>query len=486
MLRGTKAAEPQDGTGTVVGGYCLIPVVQVAMVWWAYRQGLIRYIDLRTWFGCQELVARRCVVRPGEPVRYTPAELDGLVGGAGGKRREASLGRLTRAGLLTWSSSAVSFTASPDGLPAESLAEFWSLFNALPNSKRKLPVPRRTIREIAGGLKPVVVATMLGHLLRCVYSWKGELEAEGCCKASWIAETFRVDVRGVKRARRHLASIEWLTLKPSEQWHRQKYGARALVNLAWSRKPSTQTAIAAPPVSEEPRLGLPPRAAVFAHELPPPESDKYLSSRFRNQKPASRGPAGFSAGKGEKKNPTMRHVELCDLKNTARLLVLFRDAVARGLVGESEGERLLFVGAAERALFKGTVNPCGLFVQLVRGRLWDHVTNSDEDAAQQRLKAYLYGVRRKRKETPAPRLKPVRVELSDDARFAAAVRRVVSERRLGGDPFYVARQAKAEWTRERWNAAVDELDRGRFAQIRVNAGVLSERESRGLDEFAGV
>jgi hypothetical protein len=48
-------------------------------------------------------------------------------------------------------------------------------------------------------------------------------------------------------------------------------------------------------------------------------------------------------------------------------------------------------------------------------------------------------VRRKRKAAPAPRQQPVRVELSDDARFAAAVRRVVSERRLSGDPFYVAR-----------------------------------------------
>lgn len=470
MLRGTKAAEPQDGTGTAVGGYCLIPVVQVAMVWWAYRQGLIRYIDLRTWFGCQELVARRCVVRPGEPVRYSPTELDGLVGGVGGKRREASLGRLTRAGLLTWSCSAIGFAASPDGLPTDDLAAFWSFFNALPNHNRKLPVPRRTVREIAGGLKPVVVATILGHVLRCVYLWKGAFEPEGCCKASWIADTFRVDVRGVKRARRHLASIGWLSLKPSEQWHRQRYGARVVVNLAWSRKPSTEVVRPSPSVSEEPRRELPPRAAVLPPELPPPESDKDLSSRFRNQKPASRGSAGFSAGKVERKNPTMRHVELGDLKDTGRLLLLFRDAVARELVGESEGERLLFVGAAERALFKGTVNPCGLFVRLVRGRLWDHVTNSDEDAAHERLKAYLYGVRRKRKTAAAPQRKPVRVELSDDARFVNAFQRVMREHHLNADPVHLLRRERPDWTRERWDAAVEELDRARFAQLKVNAG----------------
>jgi hypothetical protein len=470
MLRATAAAEPQEITGAVAGGYRLIPVVQVAMVWWAYKRGLIRYIDLRTWFGCHELVARRCVVRPGEPVRYSAAELDGLVGGVGGKRREASLGRLQKAGLLTWSSSAITFAASPDGLPTDDLAAFWSFFNAVPNHNRKLPVPRRTVREIAGGLKPVVVATMLGHLLRCVYLWKGAFEPEGCCKASWIAETFGVDVRGVKRARRHLACIGWLTLKPSEQWHRQRYGARVVVNLGWSRKPSTESVRPSPSVSEEPRRGLPPRAAVFSPELPPPESDKDLSSRFRNQKPASRGPAGFSAGKVERKNPTMRHVELWDLKDTGRLLLLFRDAVARELVGESEGERLLFVGAAERALFKGTVNPCGLFVRLVRGRLWDHVTNSDEDAAHERLKAHLYGVRRKREASRPVRPKPVRVELSDDARLVVAVQRVARERRFGSDAFYLVRQVKPEWTRERWDAAVAELERARFAQLRVNAG----------------
>lgn len=470
MLRATDAAEPQHGSGAVAGGYRLIPVLQVAMAWWAYKRGLIRYIDLRTWFGCQELVARRCVVRAGEPVRYCPTELDGLVGGVGGKRREASLGRLQKAGLLTWSSSAIAFAASPDGLPTDDLATFWSFFNALPNHNRKLPVPRRTVREIAGGLKPVVVATILGHVLRCVYLWKGAFEPEGCCKASWIAETFGVDVRGVKRARRHLASIGWLTLKSSEQWHRQRYGARVVVNLAWSRKPSTEVVRPSPSASVEPRPGLPPRAAVFSPGLPPPESDKYLSSRFRNQKPASRGPAGFSAEKGERKTPTMRHVELWDLKDTGRLLRLFRDAVARELVGESEGERLLFVGAAERALFKGTVNPCGLFVRLVRGRLWSHVTNSDEDAAHERLKAHLYGVRRKRKTPASSRPKAVRVELSEDARLVAAVRRVAREQRFTGDAFYLARQAKPEWTRERWNAAADELDRARFAQVRVNAG----------------
>jgi hypothetical protein len=81
-----------------------------------------------------------------------------------------------------------------------------------------------------------------------------------------------------------------------------------------------------------------------------------------------------------------------DLQETARLLTLFEQAQTHGLIGKSDSERLTFLGLAEHAKVVGASNPCGLFAALVRRQCWHFVTDSDEDAAHQRLKAYLYGV----------------------------------------------------------------------------------------------
>ena len=63
-----------------------------------------------------------------------------------------------------------------------------------------------------------------------------------------------------------------------------------------------------------------------------------------------------------------------DLSDTDRLLALFEAAQHEGLVTGSESDRLRFVDVAERARTVGTRNPCGLFVRLVRGELWHHIT----------------------------------------------------------------------------------------------------------------
>jgi len=480
MLRTRVAAEPQaagswpEAKTRPEGGYCLISVLQISMVWWAYKSGLIRWVDLRTWFACWELVSRRCELKPGEPRRYDVGELEGLVGGVGGvkvpvaTRRKESLRRLERAGLISWSSSSIQFPSSPDRMPIEDLSEFWAMFQRIVNRKRRVPIPRRIVREIAAGLAPVVVATIFGHLLRCLYFSKQRgWQYEGCCKATFVVEVFGVDERGVRRARKHLEEIGWLSLEESDHWHRQRYGGRAVINGAWSR-----------PVNyESPRpTELPGQAVEFPVGLPCPVPEEKLSSRSKNQKPANRGPTGVFNRKDQKKKPTMVHVELGNLKDTERLLLLFDDATERGLVTSSEHDRLLFIGAAERALMKGTTNPCGFFVRVVRSKLWHHVTQGDEDAAHERLKKHFYGHEKKRKREPVRRATAPRIELSGDARLVQAVRHVVLKNRISGDPFHVLR-ADAEyrdWTRERWDTAVEEVERSRFAQCRVNASARED------------
>jgi hypothetical protein len=73
------------------------------------------------------------------------------------------------------------------------------------------------------------------------------------------------------------------------------------------------------------------------------------------------------------------------------LLILFDEATNQGLTAGSESARLQFVATAEHALVIGAQNPCGLFVHLIRRRLWYFITQDDEDAANKRLKWHLYG-----------------------------------------------------------------------------------------------
>lgn len=447
-----RAVEPPHPVRKPVGGYRLIHVVPMLAVFYAYRRELIRYRDVRVWFALHEMISRRCDLDPDRAPSFTLGELRSLVGGVGGEHLRSSLRRLERCGLATWSETEIRLDASPDRLPVDDLSSFWSMVALVANHRRRVPVPRRTLRLIAQTGRPVVVATMLGYLLRCVYFRDGGVVSQGCCKASWVAAVFGVDARNVKAARKHLASIAWLTLEDSQQWHKQRYGGRAVVNLAFER-PLEELTTESPPLGPEIRT-----------ESSPPESDRKLPSEQRNQKPALAAgrPAGFFTGKEKFGEPSLRDVKADDLRDTHRLLVLFEQATQAGIIGDSHGERLNFVSAAEHALVKGTRNPPGLFLHLVRNRLWHFCTNDDEDAANQRLKRYLYGAAKKREREEVPRFKSIPVVVSEDAKLVSAVMNIARQHRLGDDGFYLLKRERPEWTRDRWIAAVGELDAARL------------------------
>lgn len=451
------AAEPPKPVRKPKGGYRLISVTQICLVWHAYQSGLIRYRDLRVWFALQEMMARRCRAEKMRSLALGLAELRGLVGGVGGKRLEACLERLEKVSLVKLGEHGVEFAVSPDQLVGD-VTGFWAMWRKVANNRRRVPVPRRSVRLIAQIGRPAVVATMLGYLLRCLYVRDGGLVSDGCCKASWVADVFGIDSRNAKRARKYLAGIGWLRVCESAQWHKNRYGGRAVVNLTWRR----------PEVEPVERTETPPPKAVFAPVLPPPDIKQETSSSYKNQKPASAAgrPTGSLAREGKEKTPNLRHVELVDLQSTPRLVALFEQAVQAKLVVKTETGRLDFVAAAEHALHHGTLNPPGLFMHLVRKGLWGYCTNGDDDAANERLKRHLYGAaREKAKPAKAVRPRPKPVELSDDARVVVAVRRVAAERRITGDLFWMVRQVRPEWSKEHWERAIDELETARMERV---------------------
>jgi hypothetical protein len=269
-----------------------------------------------------------------------------------------------------------------------------------------------------------MIATILGHLLRCLYYRQGHCNPEGFCKASWIANIFGVSHRNIKAARRHLEQIGLLQRTEVPQWVRNRYGQKMTINLQWN--PPT------PVPAQVDSSVLPPLARPTTAELPPPDSYEKLPSGAKHQKPATSGTAGallalFTQAREAVRNGTVpseepepvvtprfaplpqqasqpssekRSVSLStpslqkiipeDLRDTPRLLSLYDQAVQTHVIGASEADRLAFVGLAEHVLGYEPENPGALFRQLLVHRRFAFITQTEEDAARRRLTHHLY------------------------------------------------------------------------------------------------
>jgi hypothetical protein len=134
---------------------------------------------------------------------------------------------------------------------------------------------------------------------------------------------------------------------------------------------------------------------------------------------------------------------------------------------------LTVVTAAQHALRVGH-NPGGLFVAVLRQRAWHLLTQADEDAAQQVLRAahgpltaservilrQVFG-----RHAAGPPVPP----LSQAAHCAREALRLCQAARWSGDPFTVVKAAEPAWTRVRWDAALAELEQWQLRQQLANA-----------------
>jgi hypothetical protein len=357
------------------------------------------------------------------------------------------------------------------------------MLQATPNPYRRVPVPRQAVRLIAGGLKASVIATMLGHLLRCLYYKDHRCVSGGWCKASWIAEVFRLDLRSIKAARKHLVAIGWLQILDTPQALCNRWGSYTRIRLSWIR---TAMENQAKDTANTPACESPPLPDFCTTKLPPPHKEhREPLQELTHQKPTPHGHSptpsqlsrhtesasgGLSCGVHQQKKarinvsiteaPTLGHIVPEDLQETARLLTLFEQAQTHGLIGKNDSERLTFLGLAEHAKVVGSSNPCGLFAALVRRQCWHFVTDNDEDAAHERLKAHLYGANHQTRGSPQPH-DLAQVELSKDAAIVRYLQTQLARAGFEGDVFGLVSRDDASWTRERWDNAVCELDQAR-------------------------
>ena len=345
------------------GGFCFIPAMAILAAWFAYKRSIIRLVDLRVWLACFEVTARRYAALTGKRPRYSFDEVGVLVGGVKVLTVQQAIRRLEKAGLLKWSDSRITFNAHADGLFTLDNG-FAECCAQVKNRQRKVPVPRRLLRLLAATSRPVVIATALGHLLRCLYYRKGTCRPDGRCKASWIANVFGVDERNVKKARRLLLDLQVLRRASDTQFAMNRWGRRFIVNLAWGSK------------NDSPR-----RIVANRSDLPPPMKNRNLSSRSEHQKLVRTG-----VSKATLRKPGLKHVVVDDLRSRDRLKVLFAESVTLGWCRSTEAQELDFFAAARRAMRVASRNPCGLFVSIVKERRWHYLSNEDEEGGRRMLR----------------------------------------------------------------------------------------------------
>lgn len=337
----------------------------------AYRCRELQRQDVQVWFAIHELVMRRCTLGPGRKPFYSEQEVEPLTGLRPAAVR-ASIRRLERTMFLAWSDGRVTVK---DGGNANVVAQdrLRRMLAAVTNHRRTLPVPRHTVLLLARTRRPVMLATLLGHLFRCVYYRSRECVSWGACKASWISEAFGVDVRNVKAARRELEGVGWLRPLKSNHWHRQRYGGTYVVTLGWSGSNSQKGTIS------------PPRNDARRPKSPPPESYGNLPSGNTNQNRPVVPSAGVERRKaGMEGKPRLDRVLPADLADPRRTAQLFGQAAAAGLVKDTTAERFQFFAAAERAKRLGA-NPGGFFVAIIRKGLWRNIATCDEERARREL-----------------------------------------------------------------------------------------------------
>ncbi len=353
------------------GGFVFIPAMALISAWWAYKRRIIELGDLRVWLASHELVAERCTLQKGRVPAFRIEELVTLLRVRDNVRIERAVRRLQRVGLLTWSGSKIAFVKSPADMRVAS-DDLVVTIESVTNHRRKVPVPRRMLRFLATARKPAVIATLMGHFLRCLYYRDRACSPSGLCKASWIASVFEVDVRNVKAARKQLEGQGLLIRHQTDQWRLNRWGPSVEVNLAW----------AAPSLVK--RRKSPPRPPDFSTVSPPPESNRELSSKEKTRNADAPHRSG-ACMRREPDSVSLRDVRNEHLRDGRTLRVLYQQAVGEGLVSASESDELRFFAAAEHARVRGSTNPPGLFVAVIRRGLWTYITQREEDAAQKRI-----------------------------------------------------------------------------------------------------
>jgi len=264
----------------IEGLFRRITAHQITMAWWLHVSGHVSRRQLRVYFAAHEMHEQRKYTYPDEHNRarssstprthalYRVEEIAAMVLGQGKGRTQpaadpqralaglrADIRHLARLGLVAIEAHSITFAVSIDQIRlqgADDISGFWTMFEQIPNARRTVPVPRRTLRALAGvgGLSRGVTGVMLAMLIRSLFWHKqsASYRVDGRTKASWIVQVFGLSRRSVTDARATLIELGWIEDLEPPQWAMNRWGSHDRINPDWA------------PTQPSPRQSLSPTA----------------------------------------------------------------------------------------------------------------------------------------------------------------------------------------------------------------------------------
>lgn len=482
--------EPSSHRVKPDGGYIHVSTFRFGLAWWCHLQGMLSLRAVRILLALHELGIQRSAYvwtekkRGGGVPEFTPRfSIEELASFCGLpiKRARAALNELLDIGLLAeFAPERITFARAIDELTLseDERSAFWEWFHALTKRKR-VPVPRRILALACEASGPAQIAFIWGASLRCVYLHPKDagFTYSGWLSLSWLSSRMGISLSSLKAAKSHLVKLGWI--EPSGRVCR--HGEKLSVNPAWERiRETTEGALVGTNSGRLPSdsgtNSAPPktRESSFGTEIQKPRESRAEAARpgpgiYKN-------PEEKPSGKSEFTPPVrLSAIKPEDFKDVARALELFRQAVKCGLTEDSEHSRLRWLAAIERARTVQAKNPAGVFLHLVKNRLWRYLSDGHWDAASERLKIHLYGDKRSPQTLPGsasikglygPPAAPKK-PLGEDAKLVKAIRLALRQRGVRSpDPLPYLRSHDSSWTRERLLAAELELSRPNYLETR--------------------
>jgi len=478
------------------GGYVSISTLTVGLIWWSFTEGLLSLRGVRVGLALFELRIRRAAFvwtekKAGRGVpefsaHFSASELATLCGLPASRVRSA-LRELLGLGILAeFSPEAIRFARlSEVKLAPEQRTAFTSWLGLL-TRRQRVPIPRRVLVLACESSSRALIAVILGVCLRCSWLRPGQgFSFSGRVSCSWLARRFRLSLRAVRAAKAHLSEIGWLSVSGNVT----TAGELVSINPQWHRLTAIKEAVPTNGDAEKAGVGEQPSpgpgitksagveaapatnsAGLSSYESPSPREHKTQDEResLGAAAPENPGPGIFQKGpKRDPENtdrsavlppPRLSDIRPEDFRDVARALELFRQAAKCGLVPDSDHSRFLWMAAIERARTVPARNPAGVFLFIVKSRKWDFLSDGHYEAANARLKAFLHPPSPKGSPVLTPPLaapKPRGPVVSKDAELL----RMVREKLRGqGVSIFAALRSHAGWDRERYAAALSELE----------------------------
>ena len=492
------------------GGYVQVSATIIGLLWWSYNAGLLSSRAVRVGLALPEMRIRRAAYRwserkKGNAPEFTPcysvAELADYCG-LPAKRVRAALRELLALRVLDeFTPAGFAFAKSLETVDlSDHQRDAFRAWLPTLTKRHRVPIARRILTLLCEASAPSLIAVILGACLRCSWLRPGiGFTYSGRLSCAWLAKRTGLGLRAIRASKQHLVKLGWLELRGAVRrsgelvalnpsWHR--LGALPERAEGTPRDPGAEGNLGTNPASQGPAVGTNPAGLLSYESLPKGERKDQDERESPPPKPAEKPGPGFFQSRVSKTDdpgpgvfqsriptakdpgsaPTAPAIPPPQLSNirpdldfpdTARCLELFRQAVRCGLMpNDSEHSRLRWMAAVERARTVEARNPAGVFLTLVKRRLWKHLSEGQFDGANARIKRHLFVPPPSRPplfQTPRmvepPRARP----LSEDAKLVELVRAKLGPKGRGGLVFHALR-THAGWDGARYETAAAELD----------------------------